>query len=227
MRFCIVRRGGGLIIELEHAGPPSTTRIAIKRGDRTASSRPLPCGALRRGARMFRDLTGYDRVMVYRFDEQVMARSSRRRSARSSKPFSATAIPLPTFRRSRDGSTSATACGCSSTSTTRRARSSRASRRITGEELDMSLCFLRSMSPIHLQYLKNMGVAATLVVSLMVGGELWGLDLLPSLCAALHPFRNARRLRTARGGHRARASRRWRASHRARPNSPCAGSSSA
>jgi hypothetical protein len=40
---------------------------------------------------------------------------------------------------------------------------------------DMSLCFLRSMSPIHIQYLKNMGVAATLVASLMVGGKLWGL----------------------------------------------------
>ena len=39
----------------------------------------------------------------------------------------------------------------------------------------MSLCFLRSVSPIHIQYLKNMGVAATLVVSLMVSGKLWGL----------------------------------------------------
>jgi PAS domain-containing protein len=31
------------------------------------------------------------------------------------------------------------------------------------------------MSPIHLQYLRNMGVAATLVLSVMVGGRLWGL----------------------------------------------------
>jgi PAS domain S-box-containing protein len=46
---------------------------------------------------------------------------------------------------------------------------------LTGRELDMSLCFLRSMSPIHLQYLQNMGVRATLVVSLMVDGKLWGL----------------------------------------------------
>jgi PAS domain-containing protein len=46
---------------------------------------------------------------------------------------------------------------------------------VTNRDLDMSLCFLRSMSPIHLQYLKNMGVGATLVVSLMVGGKLWGL----------------------------------------------------
>jgi len=42
-------------------------------------------------------------------------------------------------------------------------------------DLDMSLCFLRSMSPLHLQYLKNMGVTATLVVSLVREGALWGL----------------------------------------------------
>ena len=46
---------------------------------------------------------------------------------------------------------------------------------LTGGDVDMSLCFLRSMSPIHVQYLKNMGVSATLVVSLLVGGRLWGL----------------------------------------------------
>lgn len=45
----------------------------------------------------------------------------------------------------------------------------------TGEELDMSLCALRSMSPLHLQYLQNMGVTATLVASLVREGRLWGL----------------------------------------------------
>jgi hypothetical protein len=39
----------------------------------------------------------------------------------------------------------------------------------------MSLCYLRSMSPIHLQYLRNMGVTGTLVASLVLEGELWGL----------------------------------------------------
>ena len=27
----------------------------------------------------------------------------------------------------------------------------------TGDEVDMSMCWLRSMSPLHLQYLRNMG----------------------------------------------------------------------
>ena len=45
----------------------------------------------------------------------------------------------------------------------------------TGEPLDMSQAVLRSMSPIHLQYLRNMGVKATLTLSLVVNGRLWGL----------------------------------------------------
>jgi light-regulated signal transduction histidine kinase (bacteriophytochrome) len=44
-----------------------------------------------------------------------------------------------------------------------------------GAELDMSMSHLRSMSPLHLQYLRNMGVTATLVVSLVREGRLWGL----------------------------------------------------
>jgi len=40
---------------------------------------------------------------------------------------------------------------------------------------DLSLSALRAMSDVHLTYLRNMGVAATLTVSLIVKGKLWGL----------------------------------------------------
>lgn len=43
------------------------------------------------------------------------------------------------------------------------------------QRLDMSDSHLRSVSPIHLQYLQNMGVAASASISIMVGGKLWGL----------------------------------------------------
>lgn len=45
----------------------------------------------------------------------------------------------------------------------------------TGEPLDMSFVGLRSVSPIHLQYLRNMGVGASMSISLIVKGQLWGL----------------------------------------------------
>ncbi len=41
--------------------------------------------------------------------------------------------------------------------------------------LDMSDCHLRSVSPIHLQYLKNMGVGASSSISIVRDGRLWGL----------------------------------------------------
>lgn len=64
-----------------------------------------------------------------------------------------------------------------------------------GEGLDMSLCYLRSMSPLHLQYLKNMGVTATLVVSLVREGRLWGLIA----CHHYSPRRVSYSLRAACG----------------------------
>ena len=41
--------------------------------------------------------------------------------------------------------------------------------------LDMSHAVLRSVSPIHVEYLRNMGVAASMSVSIVVNGRLWGL----------------------------------------------------
>ncbi len=41
--------------------------------------------------------------------------------------------------------------------------------------LDMTYCVMRSVSPIHIEYLKNMGVQASMSVSIVVAGRLWGL----------------------------------------------------
>ncbi|KAJ3753797.1 hypothetical protein EV360DRAFT_96883 [Lentinula raphanica] len=41
--------------------------------------------------------------------------------------------------------------------------------------LNMTHCYLRAMSPIHIKYLGNMGVRASMSVSIMAFGSLWGL----------------------------------------------------
>ena len=43
------------------------------------------------------------------------------------------------------------------------------------DELDLSMCVLRSVSPMHLQYLRNMDVGASMTISLIVDNQLWGL----------------------------------------------------
>ena len=125
--------------------------------------------------RRFRDMVGYDRVMVYRFDPDghgkiiAEARDPRLESLLGHH-YPASDIP----QRARE------------LYIRTRLRvlvnvhyepAALVPRRPPGasEELDMSLCHLRSMSPLHLQYLKNMGVTATLVVSLVREGRLWGL----------------------------------------------------
>jgi len=45
----------------------------------------------------------------------------------------------------------------------------------SGEPLDLSFAHLRSVSPIHCEYLRNMGVAASMSISIIVDGALWGL----------------------------------------------------
>ncbi|MBP6851736.1 MAG: GAF domain-containing protein [Rhodoferax sp.] len=125
--------------------------------------------------RHFRDLVGYDRVMVYRFDPdghgKIIAEArDPRLDSLLGHHYPATDIPQRArelYVRTRlrvlvDVHYEAAAL---------------VPRRLPGsnDELDMSLCHLRSMSPLHLQYLKNMGVTATLVVSLVREGRLWGL----------------------------------------------------
>jgi len=125
--------------------------------------------------RRVRDLIGYDRVMVYRFDPDghgkviAEARDPRLESflfhhyPASDIPQRARELYLRTRLR--------VLVDVNYEPSVLVPRQLPAS----GEELDMSSCNLRSMSPLHLQYLRNMGVTATLVVSLVREGRLWGL----------------------------------------------------
>ena len=44
-----------------------------------------------------------------------------------------------------------------------------------GTPLDLSMSTLRAVSPIHLEYLRNMGVEASMSISILDRGKLWGL----------------------------------------------------
>ena len=46
---------------------------------------------------------------------------------------------------------------------------------LTERPLDLSHAALRSVSPVHLQYMRNMRTLASMSISIVVGGRLWGL----------------------------------------------------
>jgi light-regulated signal transduction histidine kinase (bacteriophytochrome) len=166
---------GGLIVELEPAGPPVDLSLHVDNAVKTilgASSLRMLCDD---AARIFEDLTGYDRVMVYRFDDEGHGEvfSEQRRphlEAYLGNRYPASDIPQ-IARRLYERNRVRLLVDVEYVPSPLTPRLSP----LSGRDLDMSMCFLRSHSPIHVQYLKNMGVCATLVVSLMVGGRLWGL----------------------------------------------------
>lgn len=174
---CLIHRapGGGLVVELERAGPPVDVSFhlenALKSIVATTGLRAL-CDET---ARIFKTLTGYDRVMVYRFDDaghgEVVSESREPAlEAFLGNRYPATDIPQ-IARRLYIRNRIRVLCDVEYQPAPLEPPLSP----ITGGQLDMSLCFLRSISPIHVQYLRNMGVRASLVVSLLVSGKLWGL----------------------------------------------------
>ena len=126
----------------------------------------------------FRDLIGHDRVMVYKFDADghgkiVAEARDPRLDPLLGHHYPATDIPQRArelYLRNRVRVLVDVHYQPSPIETARPAGQTPSS-----GELDMSMCYLRSMSPLHLQYLKNMGVTATVVVSLVREGRLWGL----------------------------------------------------
>lgn len=166
---------GGLVVELERAEPPVDLAAEVERSLHSIVSAASVRALCDETARIFRALAGYDRVMVYRFDEhghgEVLSEEKRQSlEAFLGNRYPASDIPQMA-RRLYERNRVRVLVDVEYVPVPILPRVSP----LSGEELDMSLCFVRSMSPIHIQYLKNMGVCATLVVSLLVGGRLWGL----------------------------------------------------
>jgi PAS domain S-box-containing protein len=126
-------------------------------------------------AEWLRRLTGYDRVMIYRFHAdwhgEVIAEARRADLAPYlGLHYPASDIP-PQARRLYLVSPTRVITDVDYTP----AAVLPAINPITQQPVDLSRCILRSVSPVHLQYLRNMGVRATLVASVLRDGQLWGL----------------------------------------------------
>lgn len=167
---------GRIVLEAEtHVGgrsvdPGNLVRSTMHRLDAAPDLQAF----LAEGARHIRAITGFDRVMVYRFAEdgagEVVAETVRpglgtflglnypasdipkqARALYIRTPFriiaDVDAVPVPVLPVLDE----------------------------SGAPLDLSLSVLRSVSPIHIEYLRNMGVCASLSVSILVNGRLWGL----------------------------------------------------
>lgn len=126
------------------------------------------------GARQVRALTGFDRVMIYRFapdgSGEVVAESAKAgigsflglHYPATDIPKQARALYLRNLLRVI-------------TDIEAEPVPIRPATDEHGQPFDLSLSVLRSVSPIHIEYLRNMGVRASMSISIVVEGELWGL----------------------------------------------------
>ena len=184
---------GGLVIELEPAGDAVEIEPKLEAALRSIVSSPSVASLCEEAAAFFKDITGYDRVMIYRFDDQGHGEVFSERRNADLEPYLGNRYPasdIPQIARRlyvRNRVRMLVDIGYEPVALTPRLSP------ITGKDLDMSLCCLRSMSPIHVQYLKNMGVLGTLVISIVVGGKLWGLVA----CHHYNPRRVQLEVRTA------------------------------
>jgi light-regulated signal transduction histidine kinase (bacteriophytochrome) len=164
----------GRIIELERAAAQRPNAIEVlermaETAGRMARSVDL-IAASRAAAEAVRGLTGYDRVMVYRFLDDDSGQVIAEAHAEDIDPLLHHRYPASDIPR--------------------QARTLYLSNRIRvipdvgyepvplrsqGEPVDLSGALFRSVSPVHIQYLKNMGVDASASVSIVHEGQLWGL----------------------------------------------------
>ena len=161
---------GGSSRREDYVDSASTIRSMMARLDQPSDF----AGYFKAAARQLRALTGFDRVMVYRFDTdgsgEVVGEAARHdigsllglHYPASDIPQQARALYLRTPLRIIADIRAAPV-------------PVQPARDPAGGLLDMSLSVLRSVSPIHIEYLANMGVAASMSVSIIIEGKLWGL----------------------------------------------------
>ena len=175
----IHRHNGVLILELEPAHHPAATRPDFYRIVKTIITKlqrsetfDTFCDT---AAAEVRALTGFDRVMIYRFDVDGHGEVIAEALSDQLTPFLGLHYPASDIPKQA------------------RALYLRNWLRLIPDihyapvdivptltpganmPIDLSYSVLRSVSPIHLEYLANMGVGASMSISLVDDGELWGL----------------------------------------------------
>lgn len=127
-------------------------------------------------AREIRRITGFDRVLLYRFDAewngQVLAESRDEGAFHSLEDHWFPASDIPRQARELYRLNRVRIIPDVNYVPVRMVSAQNDS---SGPPLDMSFAALRSVSPVHLEYMRNMETQASMSVSIIIEGRLWGL----------------------------------------------------
>lgn len=140
-----------------------------------------------------RQLAGFDRTLIYQFDQRwngavIAEHRNERLPSYLGLRFPESDIPAQArelYRRNR--------VRLIADSNYEPIPFARIESRLHLEPIDLSQSMLRSVSPVHLQYMRNMDTGASLSISIISEGQLWGLIS----CHNLEPMRVSVHVRTA------------------------------
>lgn len=120
-------------------------------------------------------MTGYDRVLIYRFEEEGHGQVIAEASAPSMELFNGLLFPASDIPEQARELYRTNWLRIIPNADYEPVPLLPKLHPDTGKPLDLSFATLRSVSPIHCQYMKNMGVLSSMSISLMKGDKLWGL----------------------------------------------------
>jgi chemotaxis family two-component system sensor kinase Cph1 len=130
------------------------------------------------GAHMIREVSGFDRVMIYRFAKdkhgEVIAESTVRDDSFLGLHYPASDIPDPA-RRHFALNVIRIIPDINAAPVPIMTRSGGAADASSADPLDLTFSKLRAVAPVHVEYLNNMGVRGSMSISLTSNQELWGL----------------------------------------------------
>ena len=169
------RAGREVVVEFEPGGRSRTQPLNVIR---TVLGRALRCSTLEEltadTARLIRAVIGYDRVMVYRFEADGSGQVVNEAKSGHLESFLGQYFPASDIPQQ--------ARALYLRNTIRIIMDSNGERipilpeeDELGDPLDLSHAHLRSVSPIHCEYLRNMGVSASMSISIVIDGALWGM----------------------------------------------------
>ena len=195
------RSGEVVLVEAEPASTdhPAPSEVLGRLDEATASFERAASlqNLCERAVREVRRITGFDRVMAYRFldDEAGVVLAEDKADDMPSflnHHFPGSDIPRQAralYVRNRVRAIVDSAYAPSLLTPAR-----------GGPPIDMSDCALRSVSPIHLQYLRNMGVGSSASISIVVDDRLWGLIACHHRAPRLMPYEVRAMCRTLAAG---------------------------
>lgn len=174
---CIVHaHDGRVLVEFEQRemGLDAMGAFALKAHnalDRLKRQKNL-AALLQMATEQVRDITGFDRVMGYRFRQDGSGDVVAEARSMALTPFLGLRYPASDIpaqaRRLYVMNSLRLIPDISAPAVALVARDGAAA-------VDLSHSVLRSVSPVHIEYLQNMGVAASMSISIVVDGQLWGL----------------------------------------------------